>query len=191
MVVSHIKGNSLILIALPMTGMYFYFFCCPPLNGCFLLADDIDNQRAVALAREADPKGERTIGLSLGFICVSTYAQEADVLLRQECSQSQTSLEKDPSLKTYSWISSRVASALSDMATIVLDSLTIASERAVLHLIKPDNTRLSSFVPLRRGRRLRSSSDSVSRTSYPPSVLCCCRLSSKRKCQPSTDRFSI
>lgn len=29
-----------------------------------LLADDIDNQRAVALAREADPKGERTIGLS-------------------------------------------------------------------------------------------------------------------------------
>ncbi|KAG6918468.1 hypothetical protein DXG01_014095 [Tephrocybe rancida] len=44
MVVSHIKGNCLILVALPMT-------------------DDIENQMALRLARQEDPDGKRTIGV--------------------------------------------------------------------------------------------------------------------------------
>ncbi|KAJ7593810.1 P-loop containing nucleoside triphosphate hydrolase protein [Mycena floridula] len=43
-VVSHIKGNCLILVALPMT-------------------DDIENQKALRLARQEDPAGVRTIGV--------------------------------------------------------------------------------------------------------------------------------
>ncbi|KAK0196410.1 P-loop containing nucleoside triphosphate hydrolase protein [Armillaria mellea] len=44
MVVSHIAGNSLILVALPMT-------------------DDVENQKALKLANLADPQGRRTIGV--------------------------------------------------------------------------------------------------------------------------------
>ncbi|KAG6862119.1 hypothetical protein C0995_005931 [Termitomyces sp. Mi166 len=44
MVVSHIRGNCLILVALPMT-------------------DDIENQKALRLARQEDPDGRRTIGV--------------------------------------------------------------------------------------------------------------------------------
>ncbi|KAJ7143314.1 P-loop containing nucleoside triphosphate hydrolase protein [Mycena crocata] len=44
MVVSHIRGNCLILVALPMT-------------------DDIENQKALRLARQEDPEGRRTIGV--------------------------------------------------------------------------------------------------------------------------------
>ncbi|KAE9397406.1 hypothetical protein BT96DRAFT_1020873 [Gymnopus androsaceus JB14] len=44
MVVSHIGGNSLILIALPMT-------------------DDIENQKALLLAKRVDKEGRRTIGV--------------------------------------------------------------------------------------------------------------------------------
>ncbi|KAG6843814.1 hypothetical protein H0H87_012992 [Tephrocybe sp. NHM501043] len=44
MVVSHIKGNCLILVALPMT-------------------DDIENQKALRLARQEDTDGRRTIGV--------------------------------------------------------------------------------------------------------------------------------
>ncbi|KAJ8092575.1 hypothetical protein PM082_006900 [Marasmius tenuissimus] len=44
MVVSHIDGNCLILVALPMT-------------------DDIENQKALRLARQADVEGSRTIGV--------------------------------------------------------------------------------------------------------------------------------
>ncbi|KAH0580123.1 hypothetical protein H2248_002929 [Termitomyces sp. 'cryptogamus'] len=44
MVVSHIRGNCLILVALPMT-------------------DDIENQKALRLARQEDPDGMRTIGV--------------------------------------------------------------------------------------------------------------------------------
>ncbi|KAF8162470.1 P-loop containing nucleoside triphosphate hydrolase protein [Mycena galopus ATCC 62051] len=45
MVVSHIRGNHcLILVALPMT-------------------DDIENQKALRLARQEDPEGKRTIGV--------------------------------------------------------------------------------------------------------------------------------
>ncbi|KAK0463897.1 P-loop containing nucleoside triphosphate hydrolase protein [Desarmillaria tabescens] len=44
LVVSHIKGNCLILVTLPMT-------------------DDIENQKAVQLARTQDPRGRRTIGV--------------------------------------------------------------------------------------------------------------------------------
>ncbi|KAG6863142.1 hypothetical protein C0991_007944 [Blastosporella zonata] len=48
MVVSHIQGNSLILVALPMTAD--------------TLSDDIENQKALRLARQEDPDGRRTIG---------------------------------------------------------------------------------------------------------------------------------
>ncbi|KDQ60446.1 hypothetical protein JAAARDRAFT_191825 [Jaapia argillacea MUCL 33604] len=44
LVVSHIKGNCLILVALPMT-------------------DDIENQKALRLALKEDPAGRRTIGV--------------------------------------------------------------------------------------------------------------------------------
>ncbi|KAJ6614595.1 P-loop containing nucleoside triphosphate hydrolase protein [Mycena sp. CBHHK59/15] len=44
MVVSHIRGNCLILVALPMT-------------------DDIENQKALRLAHQEDPEGRRTIGV--------------------------------------------------------------------------------------------------------------------------------
>ncbi|KAJ6478750.1 P-loop containing nucleoside triphosphate hydrolase protein [Mycena vitilis] len=44
MVVSHIGGNGLILVALPMT-------------------DDIENQKALRLAHQVDPEGRRTIGV--------------------------------------------------------------------------------------------------------------------------------
>ncbi|KAH7928504.1 hypothetical protein BV22DRAFT_1192754 [Leucogyrophana mollusca] len=44
LVVSHIKGNTIILVALPMT-------------------DDIENQKALRLARQEDPDGRRTIGV--------------------------------------------------------------------------------------------------------------------------------
>ncbi|TFK46143.1 hypothetical protein OE88DRAFT_1687998 [Heliocybe sulcata] len=44
LVVSHIKGNCLILVALPMT-------------------DDIENQKALRLAAGVDPQGRRTIGV--------------------------------------------------------------------------------------------------------------------------------
>ncbi|KAK1234389.1 hypothetical protein PQX77_002427 [Marasmius sp. AFHP31] len=44
MVLSHIEGNCLILVALPMT-------------------DDIENQKALRLAKKVDPSGRRTIGV--------------------------------------------------------------------------------------------------------------------------------
>ncbi|KAJ7841825.1 P-loop containing nucleoside triphosphate hydrolase protein, partial [Mycena olivaceomarginata] len=44
MVVDHISGNCLILVAIPMT-------------------DDIENLKALSLARQQDPKGTRTIGV--------------------------------------------------------------------------------------------------------------------------------
>ncbi|KIY65284.1 hypothetical protein CYLTODRAFT_357063 [Cylindrobasidium torrendii FP15055 ss-10] len=44
MVISHIEGNCIILVALPMT-------------------DDIENQKALKLARTVDPQGKRTIGV--------------------------------------------------------------------------------------------------------------------------------
>ncbi|KAJ7918424.1 P-loop containing nucleoside triphosphate hydrolase protein [Mycena leptocephala] len=44
MVMSHIQGNCLILVALPMT-------------------DDIENQKALRLAHQVDPEGRRTIGV--------------------------------------------------------------------------------------------------------------------------------
>ncbi|KAA1467036.1 P-loop containing nucleoside triphosphate hydrolase protein [Dentipellis sp. KUC8613] len=44
LVVDHIAGNSLILVVVPMS-------------------DDLDNQRALTLSRNADPEGKRTIGV--------------------------------------------------------------------------------------------------------------------------------
>ncbi|KAI3603462.1 dynamin family protein [Moniliophthora roreri] len=44
LVLSHVEGNCLILVALPMT-------------------DDIENQKALRLARQVDPTGKRTIGV--------------------------------------------------------------------------------------------------------------------------------
>lgn len=59
---SHISGqNTLILVAIPMSGEYLSRY-----NLSALLneaePDDMENQQAVRLAKEADPSGERTIG---------------------------------------------------------------------------------------------------------------------------------
>ncbi|KAJ3557530.1 hypothetical protein NM688_g1423 [Phlebia brevispora] len=51
LVKAHIKGNCLILVALPMS-------------------DDIENQKAMRLAREADPQGLRTIGTLLALTLI-------------------------------------------------------------------------------------------------------------------------
>lgn len=60
MVVSHIRGNCLILVALPMTGARARITLCIKLLIPFI--DDIENQRALRLARQEDPAGRRTIG---------------------------------------------------------------------------------------------------------------------------------
>jgi hypothetical protein len=44
MVMSHLGGQTLILVALPTT-------------------DDLENQKALSLAKMADPEGHRTIGV--------------------------------------------------------------------------------------------------------------------------------
>lgn len=62
---NHIKGNSLILVALPMTGTVFGSRVISML--LIAIIDDIDNQKALALAREADPAGKRTIGITSLF----------------------------------------------------------------------------------------------------------------------------
>ena len=59
---SHIGGqNTLILVTIPMSGQSMQSF------PCFIYfnenePDDMENQQAVRLAKEADPFGERTIG---------------------------------------------------------------------------------------------------------------------------------
>ncbi|KAG6848187.1 hypothetical protein H0H93_002553 [Arthromyces matolae] len=62
LIVRHIKGNCLILVALPMTGKFSALLLVPSLNQP---PDDIENQKAVRLARQEDPDGRRTIGRSL------------------------------------------------------------------------------------------------------------------------------
>ncbi|KAJ7108734.1 P-loop containing nucleoside triphosphate hydrolase protein [Mycena epipterygia] len=62
MVVSHIRGNCLILVALPMT-------------------DDIENQKALRLARQQDPEGRRTIGVLTKPDMLSTGSKVRDLWL--------------------------------------------------------------------------------------------------------------
>ncbi|KAJ7468099.1 P-loop containing nucleoside triphosphate hydrolase protein [Mycena latifolia] len=62
MVVSHIQGNCLILVALPMT-------------------DDIENQKALRLARQQDPDGRRTIGVLTKPDMLSTGSKVRDLWL--------------------------------------------------------------------------------------------------------------
>jgi hypothetical protein len=72
LVVSHIKGKCLILVALPMTGISSRFEMCACLTRYLrFLADDIDNQIALRLARREDPEGRRTIGspFFFGYLC--------------------------------------------------------------------------------------------------------------------------
>lgn len=66
LVINHIRGNSLILVALPMTGTSLNSHLISILLTASV--DDIDNQKALALAREADPAGKRTIGTHI-HIC--------------------------------------------------------------------------------------------------------------------------
>ncbi|KAJ7605171.1 P-loop containing nucleoside triphosphate hydrolase protein [Roridomyces roridus] len=61
MVVDNIKGNCLILVAIPMT-------------------DDIENQKAMTLAREQDPDGIRTIGVLTKPDLLSTGSTTARAL---------------------------------------------------------------------------------------------------------------
>lgn len=69
MVVTHIQGNCLILLTLPMSGTYTH----PPNSPTALpqpliltpttTTDDIENQKAARLAKQVDPTGRRTIGV--------------------------------------------------------------------------------------------------------------------------------
>lgn len=72
LVISHIKGNCLILVALPMTGT---FVTGPSHTQTYMLhsTDDIENQKALRLARQVDPDGKRTIGILL-ISCISVSA---------------------------------------------------------------------------------------------------------------------
>lgn len=63
MVVDNISGNCLILVAIPMTGGSSIVFSTFLLN--LWDVDDIENQKAMTLAREQDPDGVRTIGTFL------------------------------------------------------------------------------------------------------------------------------
>ncbi|KAI0321975.1 P-loop containing nucleoside triphosphate hydrolase protein [Amylostereum chailletii] len=62
LVVDHITGNSLILVAVPMT-------------------DDLENQKALTLAREADPDGKRTIGVLTKPDVISKGSRSRDLWL--------------------------------------------------------------------------------------------------------------
>ena len=62
LVASCIKGNCLILVTLPMSGTP----AACSLRSPFLTSrdvDDIENQQAARMAQDADPSGQRTIGL--------------------------------------------------------------------------------------------------------------------------------
>lgn len=60
MVVSYIdRPNTLILVAMPITGEPG---CSSDLQCVENSLDDVENQQAARLAREADPEGLRTIG---------------------------------------------------------------------------------------------------------------------------------
>jgi hypothetical protein len=69
MVTSHIECG-LILVALPMTGMYNQPLVVPSSFDVHP-ADDIENQKALQLARRVDPEGCRTIGKSPLLHCFS------------------------------------------------------------------------------------------------------------------------
>jgi hypothetical protein len=59
MVKSYIEKECLILLVITMTGK-----CCQPLEPRNAYeTDDIQNQKAVSLARDVDPEGKRTIGV--------------------------------------------------------------------------------------------------------------------------------
>lgn len=62
LVTSYVEGNCLILVALPMSGKPSLCFSIntPSLT---LALDDIENQKAARIAKEADPLGMRTIGM--------------------------------------------------------------------------------------------------------------------------------
>jgi hypothetical protein len=61
LVKEHIAGNTLILLAITMRG--HYSFLCVAAIAETLSVDDLENQSAAFLAKEADPSGLRTIGV--------------------------------------------------------------------------------------------------------------------------------
>lgn len=62
MVMSYIKGNCLILVALPMTGEIHASVELIWNHVAKCVLDDIENQKALTLARRVDETGSRTIG---------------------------------------------------------------------------------------------------------------------------------
>ena len=54
------RPNTLILVTIPMSGVSSRIHTKPSSDMCF--TDDMENQQAVRLARDADFDGERTIG---------------------------------------------------------------------------------------------------------------------------------
>ena len=62
--------DSLILIAMPMTGSLLHFILTALAKG---YPDDIQNQGAVALAKSVDPRGQRIVGMLPHSIAEPTH----------------------------------------------------------------------------------------------------------------------
>lgn len=56
------RDHAIILVTIPISGMFIHPTCVLLL---FLVTDDMENQMAVRLARDADPNGERTLGWTI------------------------------------------------------------------------------------------------------------------------------
>jgi len=67
LVKDHIKGHSLILLTLTMRGEICGIYCFDTLHDLIAFTDDLENQSAAYLAKEADPEGMRTIGKKLSI----------------------------------------------------------------------------------------------------------------------------
>lgn len=76
LVISHISGNCIILVALPMTGTVT--FCGYGLLTLNWSLDDIENQKALRLAHQVDKEGKRTIGTSSDYFSMR-------ILMRCHC----------------------------------------------------------------------------------------------------------
>lgn len=74
LVLSHIRGNCLILVTLPMSGIYSFRLESHIISLFVYVKDDIENQKAARLARQEDPKGLRTIGNPRYFVAPFSIA---------------------------------------------------------------------------------------------------------------------
>ena len=69
--------NTLILIAIPMSGKNLA--CIYVMSLIPLSSDDIENQQAVRLTKDADPTSARTIGQLIEFHRIICFSNLADL----------------------------------------------------------------------------------------------------------------